>query len=64
MAFVRATRWMRTGGRAARMILIRFSIAEPGVIAAVDSADNASVEPFQATKSGGRIKALRGGRAT
>jgi beta-galactosidase len=30
--------------------LIRFSIAGPGVIAAVDSADNASIEPFQATE--------------
>lgn len=30
--------------------LIRFSSTDPGWIAAVDSADNASVEPFQATQ--------------
>jgi beta-galactosidase len=30
--------------------LIRFNISGPGVIAAVDSADNTSLEPFQATE--------------
>jgi len=30
--------------------LIRFSISGPGIIAAVDSADNASAEPFQASE--------------
>jgi beta-galactosidase len=29
--------------------LISFKISRPGVIAAVDNADNASTEPFQAT---------------
>jgi beta-galactosidase len=30
--------------------LVRFSITGPGVIAAVDNADNASIEPFQASE--------------
>jgi len=51
VAFVRATVVDENGVVVPRAKdLIRFSIAGSGVIAAVDSADNASVEPFQATE--------------
>lgn len=51
VAFVRATVVDENGVVVPRAKnLIRFSIAEPGVIAAVDSADNASVEPFQVSE--------------
>jgi beta-galactosidase len=51
VAFVRATVVDENGVVVPRAKdLIRFSISGPGVIAAVDSADNASIEPFQATE--------------
>jgi beta-galactosidase len=51
VAFVRATVVDEYGVVVARAKdLIRFSLAGPGVIAAVDSANNASIEPFQATE--------------
>ena len=51
VAFVRATVADENGVVVPRANdLIRFNIAGPGVIAAVDSADNASIEPFQATE--------------
>ena len=51
VAFVRATVVDENGVVVPRAKdLIRFSITGPGVIAAVDSADNTSIEPFQASE--------------
>ena len=51
VAFVRATVVDENGVIVPRANdSIRFSLSGPGVIAAVDSADNASIEPFQATE--------------
>jgi beta-galactosidase len=51
VAFVRATVVDENGVVVPRAKdLIRFNISGPGVIAAVDSADNISIEPFQATE--------------
>ena len=51
VAFVKATVVDENGVTVPRAKdLIRFSITGPGVIAAVDNAENASVEPFQASE--------------
>jgi beta-galactosidase len=62
VAFVNATVVVENGITMPRANdLISFSISGPGVIAAVDSADNSSHEPFQASERrayGGRCQAL------
>jgi beta-galactosidase len=51
VAFVKATVVDANGVTVPRAKdLIRFSISGPGVIAAVDNGDNASIEPFQASE--------------